>query len=362
MSKLTIVIPTYNRHKYLLRSIKYWSERDVEVIIVDGSTSALEELSLKKLPSNISYHHLPIGMLERLEIASNIITTKYSILLGDDEFFIPSALNSAIKSLDSDPELVACCGQSLGFWPGKTRSWNPKNKILLSYIVYPERKLYKTNHNISQQRMNQHMENFSPIGIYAVVRTPEWKKIISIIVQENFYVDALFELQFELAISFFGKIKILDELFWLRSAENKGVSWESHISFEQWWTDPNKSVERLRFLQITANGLSDADTSATDIILYLKEALNSYLKFSNASELSYLAKIKNNFFLSLPDKLQIILKNILLYQGIGNPFEENVRKMIKSGTKVNTNELQEIKRLVLEFHNIKKENMEISYK
>jgi len=354
MSKLTIVIPTYNRHKYLLRSIKYWSDCDVDVIILDGGSSALEELSLKKLPPNISYHHLPIGILERLKIASNLIKTKYSILLGDDEFFIPSALNSAIKSLDSDPELVACCGQSLGFWPGKLRSWTPKKKILLSYIVYPERKFYLPNHNDSQHRMNEHMENFSPNGIYAVVRSPEWKKIISIIAEETFSVHALFELQFELAISFFGKTKILDELFWIRSAENKGIPFEGDISFERWWTDPNKSLERLRFLQITADGLSNANTSATDIIEYLTESLNSYLKFSNASELSYLTKLKNNLFISLPDKLQIILKNILLYQGIGKPFEENVRKMIKSGTKVNSVELQEIERLVLEFHNIDK--------
>ena len=354
MSKLTIVIPTYNRHKYVLRSIKYWSDRDVDVIIIDGSNSALEELSLKKLPSNISYHYLPIGFLERLEIASNLIKTKYSILLGDDEFFIPSALNSAIKSLDSDSELVACCGQSIGFWPGKIRSWTPKSLILLSHIVYPERKVYLANQNNSQQRMTEHMKNYSPTGIYAVVRTSDWKKIISIMAKEEFYVAGLPELQFELAISYLGKTKVLDELFWIRSAENKGIPTEGDILFEKWWTDPNKSFEHLKFLEITAGGLSDNKNTTTDIIGHIKKSLNSYVKFSNPRQFSYLTNLRNKIFFCFPEKFQIIIKNIFLYQGLGNPLEENVRKMIKSGTKVNVNELLEIERLILEFHNINK--------
>ncbi len=359
MSKLTIIIPTYDRHKYILRSIKYWSNRDVDVLIVDGSSSALNELHLNDLPSNISYHYLPIGLLKRLEIASNLIKTQYCILLGDDEFFIPSALNSAIKTLDKDNKLVACCGQSIGFWPGKIASWLPKSPILLSHIIYPERKGYSISQNNPQKRMVMHMENYSPTSIYSVVRTSDWKKVMSILTKKEFCAYGIFELQFELAISYLGKTKVLDELFWLRSAENEniqGTDLSFHIenSFEKWWVEPKKSTEPREFLQIIGDGLSDDINAVDDIMKYVKISFDSYLKFSKARQLSNLSSLRNKFFFSFPVKFQMFLKNIFLYRGIGKPLEENIREMKRSGTKVDINELMKIEKLVLEFHSINK--------
>ncbi len=359
MSKLTIVIPTYDRHKYILRSIKYWSNRDVDVLIVDGSSSALNELHLNDLPSNISYHYLPIGLLKRLEIASNLIKTQYCILLGDDEFFIPSALNSAIKTLDKDNKLVACCGQSIGFWPGKIASWLPKSPILLSHIIYPERKGYSISQNNPQKRMVMHMENYSPTSIYSVVRTSDWKKVMSILTKKEFCAYGIFELQFELAISYLGKTKVLDELFWLRSAENENIqgtdlSLQIENSFEKWWVDPKKSIEHREVLQIIGDGLSDNTNTVNDIMKYVKISFDSYLKFSKARQLSNLSSLRNKFFFSFPVKFQMFLKNIFLYRGIGKPLEENIREMKRSGTKVDINELMKIEKLVLEFHSINK--------
>ena len=359
MSNLTIVIPTYNRHKYILRSIKYWSNRHVEVLIVDGGDSALNESHLNDLSSNISYHYLPTGLLHRLKIASNLIKTKYCILLGDDEFFIPSALNSAVKMLDKDDKLAACCGQSISFWPGRIASWLPKNPILLSYVVYPERKGYSISQNNRQKRMVMHMKNYSPTSVYSVVRTSDWKKAISIMAKKEFCAYGIFELQFELAISYLGKIKVLDELFWLRSAENENIqgtdlSLQIENSFEKWWTDSKKNNEHQEFLQIISEGLTDNGSTVVNIIGYIRTSLEHYVKFSNARQLTYFIKLRNIFFFSLPIKLQIIIKNIFFYQGVGKDFEENTRKMIESGTKVNIGELLEIKKLILEFHNIKK--------
>jgi glycosyltransferase domain-containing protein len=302
---------------------------------------------------------LPIGLLKRLEIASNLIKTKYCILLGDDEFFIPSALNSAIKTLDKDNKLVACCGQSIGFWPGKIASWLPKSPILLSHIIYPERKGYSISQNNPQKRMVMHMENYSPTSIYSVVRTSDWKKVMSILTKKEFCAYGIFELQFELAISYLGKTKVLDELFWLRSAENENIqgtdlSLQIENSFEKWWVDPKKSTEHREFLQIIGDGLSDDINAVDDIMKYVKISFDSYLKFSKARQLSNLSSLRNKFFFSFPVKFQMFLKNIFLYRGIGKPLEENIREMKRSGTKVDINELMKIEKLVLEFHSINK--------
>ena len=43
LEKLTIVILTYNRHKYLKRTIHYWSNYNVNLVILDGSEKKLED-------------------------------------------------------------------------------------------------------------------------------------------------------------------------------------------------------------------------------------------------------------------------------------------------------------------------------
>ena len=53
LKKLTIVIFTYNRHKYLKRTVKYWLNYNIKLLILDGSQVKLEDSCLKS--KNITY-------------------------------------------------------------------------------------------------------------------------------------------------------------------------------------------------------------------------------------------------------------------------------------------------------------------
>ena len=53
LEKLTIVIFSYNRHEYLKRTINYWSNYNVKLVILDGSNKELEEDCVKA--KNIKY-------------------------------------------------------------------------------------------------------------------------------------------------------------------------------------------------------------------------------------------------------------------------------------------------------------------
>ncbi len=97
LEKLTIIVPTYNRQEFALRYMHYWSETKVTIIIIDGSKKSLEPAVLKKLKKNIIYIHNPIGIYQRLLAAIKHINTEYVLLGCDDEFYIPSALNSTSK-------------------------------------------------------------------------------------------------------------------------------------------------------------------------------------------------------------------------------------------------------------------------
>ena len=56
-----------------------------------------------------------MGLCQRLSESLDLIKTEYVALAGDDEFYIPSAVNACIKELDNDNKLVACCGLALGY-------------------------------------------------------------------------------------------------------------------------------------------------------------------------------------------------------------------------------------------------------
>jgi len=99
LSKLTIVIPTYNRQSYALRNMRYWSGRGAIVHVIDGSPVTISKDDLVGLADNIHYHHHPNSLYERFKYSLQLIRTDYSALLSDDEFFLPSASEVCINEL-----------------------------------------------------------------------------------------------------------------------------------------------------------------------------------------------------------------------------------------------------------------------
>ena len=54
LNKLSIVIPTFDRQKYALRSMKYWSDNGVpQVHVLDGSKEPIEQKYLEDLGENL---------------------------------------------------------------------------------------------------------------------------------------------------------------------------------------------------------------------------------------------------------------------------------------------------------------------
>ena len=53
LKKLTIIIFSYNRQKYLIRTLKYWSNYDIKLLVLDGSSEKLEDPILNN--KNIKY-------------------------------------------------------------------------------------------------------------------------------------------------------------------------------------------------------------------------------------------------------------------------------------------------------------------
>lgn len=128
MSRLTIVIPTYNRPGFLhdcLESISAQTFRDFSVVVLDNASSEDYGPVLKKFETlAIEYHRNPenIGAIRNIEKAREIGSgSLYHMIFHDDDLMHPEMLRCQIKALDTIPDLqwvaTGCAPFASGIMP-----------------------------------------------------------------------------------------------------------------------------------------------------------------------------------------------------------------------------------------------------
>ncbi len=239
LNKLTIVIFTYNRHKYLKRTIKYWSNYKVKLLILDGSDVELDDPCLQA--KNVRYIYDTRGLHERLKNSGNFIDTEFTILSCDDEFYLPSALCSCIKYLLAESEYSSCGGRALGF--------GTYNNTIYGLEVYPKLKGHTLNQDSPLERIYNHFSIYVPSHHYSVIRSEKFKLISKLVFEKKFSMYGGSELQFEFLVIFSGKSKIIPQLMWMRNKEVPQITTGlPQVRFKKWWVDKNYENEKKIFL------------------------------------------------------------------------------------------------------------------
>lgn len=306
-SQLTLICPTYNRDFYLLRSAAFWSRCDgVVVIYVDGSDSPCSSSFLKS--SNIIYLHLPASVQERVRVALSLIETPYAALIGDDEFFIPSALRSCVSYLNAHSDYSACMGRAIGFYRKKQSIKFRSQYSLLEGAIHDSVD--------PLERLSSHFSSYVPSHSYAVTRTSVLRKALGTALNNRIDVFAIGELIHEFMILAQGKTRVLSNLYWLRSHEvppirNSGdISLDTTKPFVGWWLSGESSLvlERSTFcdeLASATNGTIDTNEVSGIFSCYVK---NSYRK-----QHSFLGRLRqfplNRVKLIVPASLRVKLKS-----------------------------------------------------
>ena len=123
MDKVSIIIPTYNRFKYLLNSIKSCIEqtyKNIEIIVVNDCSTEKEyyNYDFKKLGKNVYIIHLPKNSKDEFGITSpggharNIGITKasgnYIAFLDDDDYFLPKKIEKQVNIMKNNNYLFTC--------------------------------------------------------------------------------------------------------------------------------------------------------------------------------------------------------------------------------------------------------------
>jgi len=245
LKKITIIIFSYNRHKYLVSTIKYWSRYGVKVLVLDGSDTILNDPCLKV--NNVKYVYDPRGVYDRLLSSTNFIDTEFMILSPDDEFYIPSALSSCIDFLIKNPSFSSCGGHGIGFGLSDFKKLTGKE-------LYKNLKNYALDHDDASERIKKHFLNYQPTHIYSLMRSSHWREICHYVFKKEYSFYSNYELQVEFLIMFSGKSKIIPNLMWMRNfiltpVAEVNPNLEPNLPIKKWWYNKNFKIEKLDFLE-----------------------------------------------------------------------------------------------------------------
>ncbi len=111
--RLTIIVPTYRKHKFLRRLITYYSKLPVDLIFADGTewVSGLPPSGQYGL-AHWFYFNLPGAdtIIDRILSATHFVRTPYFCFLDDEDILLISGLKTAMSALESRTEINFCTG------------------------------------------------------------------------------------------------------------------------------------------------------------------------------------------------------------------------------------------------------------
>jgi glycosyltransferase domain-containing protein len=252
LEKLTIVIPTYNKHIELIYVINFWIKYNVKLLILDGSDSKLKYDFSKT--QNINYIHSAENFYSRLLSSTKYIKTEFVLLSCDDEFYLPSALSSCVDFLIKNSTYSSCGGCSIGFI-------KESSEKIYGLESPPNLKGRHLNDDCPINRAKSHFSKYAMSHLWSVTRFNKWEIICNCVFKEEYNFYAAFELQIELLTVISGKTKTLSELLWLRNlgtppfreSSKASLSWSESLRIEDWWKDKNFSNEVSSLLINTSN-------------------------------------------------------------------------------------------------------------
>ena len=335
LDKLTLVILTYNRHKYLKRTIHYWSNYNVNLVILDGSEKKLEDHYIRA--KNIKYLHNKNGLYDRLLSSINLIETEFMIFGGDDEFYLPSALSSCIKFLLKETSYYSCGGRAVGF--------RTKKKKLLGIRQYPQLKGLCLDYDNASDRIYKHFSSYVPAHFYSVMRSAKWDIICRNVFKKKYNFNSSEELQLEFLVIVSGKSKIISELMWMRNNEVARADLDLSLPIEKFWYDKKNEKEKNLFLQRIKKACNELSTNQNsklneETISNLFEAyVKKILKYNNKNLFRKILNLAPN---KIGIKLLKFVKKCFSIAAKEKSLSEEINILEAEGVSVNSEELKKI--------------------
>lgn len=351
LDKLTIVIPSFGRHKYLKKNINYWKDSVAKVIILDGTAESIDihDINLFK---NIKYfHHPDKSLFERLGLCADLIDTDYAILCCDDEIYLENGLVACIEELEKNKEISCAMGRVLCF------RYRDNKKRLVGFSGYDQFKNYFLDNDNPLERLKMHMSDTKGRPtMYSVTRSLYLKEILKLVSNsEQFPCQQTYELQSDISLAYYGKIKFVENLTWLRNFDEQPLWPRGKQYFEKWYLDDNSKSQIDMFLNLTSSSLFSINKTYSVEVLSktIDDLLNSYSKKNIISLKTFRKMWSNKLAPKLIEISKKIISDKLIYYLKKNLYSEldifdAAEKLGKNGVKYKRLEFEKAVRILNE--------------
>lgn len=283
MHNFTLIIPTHNRHHYLVRSMKYFKDLDANILYCDSTNELFEG----EIFSNMKYIHMPgKRFYEKIIFALNEVTTDLVVMCADDDFILINALYNGSDFLINNKNYKTLVGKYVGF--------NEKfdGKFFPIYQKLPEDidLGYEKNSEIFFKNYYQILWSMSHKNVLI--------KAFQIINEVKFHNDNFIEIVIGACACYEGGIKFLNNIWGVRE-----------ISTLEHWGNQHKPITNMEIANEKGDYMRFSETidSKTNFG-YAKKIMINYLLGQKKE--NYL--LKNSISKIIPQKLKNIIKQKIL--------------------------------------------------
>lgn len=319
----TVIITTHNREKYLRRSLSYYLNFDLNLIVCDSSEKVFDFSTYKH--NGWKYIHSPgMPMADKIYRVLESVETGYTVICADDDFVLLNAINECINFLSLNKEYVCATGYITTFVKdGQIPYFKSGYTQLLNEYKIPEEN--------ASDRLSHMLSNYFPT-FYAVHRTDSLKKTF-MLMKEN---PKFLEMTQSLATAINGKIKALSVFYgvWEGIFNSAGQVYTDFytLSTKNIYRDEyNLWLEDMSAYLMKCEGCSSIEAKnkiQQAVSLYI-EAINGtiYLKLKRVIKKCSLARLIN-----FKVKLKLLKKqetDNLLYQKGFPLYDENTQSEFK---------------------------------
>lgn len=266
-NSLTLVIPTHNRHQYLSRSLEYYKNCGLPIIVSDSSIEAYSGLDKYE---GVEYLHFPgSSYSHKLPATLSKVKTPYVVMCADDDFIVLETLKKCFEFLESHPDYSVAMGSVIYFSiVNKERfgvEYAPVYKGAIEYNIEDDSAFDRVKHFFRDYRTVYYGLHRTEIIRTAFENTESTRNLL---LYE--YISGLYPL-----VS--GKVKAFPDLYQVR--EYLGIPQQGIANIDKIFTDGEMRNEYEELLdQQTESIAAKTAFSKPDIKKHLNQALEKYAK------------------------------------------------------------------------------------
>lgn len=266
---ITVVILSRGREKQLLRSVQFWNQTDLRILILHNTQSPLP---VDSFAQNVKYIVLEKDFSARCGRAAIEIRSKYAVFCSDDELMLPSGLKAMGIALENNSDIASVGGKAIGI--GKY------GRYLTATFTYVNMSNYSNYGDTCVKRLENHtikQDQYRTGAMYRLMRKDVMLSLLSTFSKlSKTSTPYIFEVTAEVIVNGLGKCLYIDNLYWIRNWINDQVQhkeWNRKIYFQDWWDLDEYRDERLRWIELMARTLDIKESNAqiTEIIEVLNQ-------------------------------------------------------------------------------------------